>query len=183
MSIAIVRMNPAHMGHKYLIEEMGKESKIVYIGLGSCQEERTLKNPYSPKERSQMIRNMFPNQEKYKIFFLNDFPDCTKKEWQDYCLKELKKQCGEDSNPKKYFGGCDNDITWWKNAKNLIGENIQCVSLCRENNNHLSATEIRKSLRNFLAGKTMNIKWVKEIPEENLEFVKNNYPKELIFQD
>ena len=183
MSMAIVRMNPMHMGHKYLIKEMGEVSDIVYIGLGSCQEEKTLKNPYTPKEREQMIRNVFPNEDKYKVFFLNDLGSCSEKEWQDYCLAELKEQCGTEYAPTRYFGGCHDDIKWWKDAKNLNGEDIECVSLCRDNNEHLSATEIRQSLRNFLAGQTMNIKWVKEIPQENIDFVKENYPKELIFKD
>jgi len=183
MSIAIVRMNPMHKGHEYLIREMGKVSDKVYIGLGSCQEEKTLKNPYSPKQREQMIRNIFPNKDKYQIFFLNDLGSCSKKEWQDYCLNELRKQCGEDANPKRYFGGCHADVEWWEDGKNLKGEDITLISLCREENEHLSATEIRHSLRHFLAGQEMNIKWVKEIPEENVEYVKENYPKELIFKD
>ena len=183
MSIAIVRMNPMHMGHKYLIEEMGKVSNTVFIGLGSCQEERTLKNPYSPKEREQMIRNVFPDKDKYKVFFLNDLGACSEKEWQDYCLSELKKQCGKEYTPSRYFGGCHDDIKWWDGAKNSNGKDIECVSLCREDNEHLSATEIRKGLRNFLAGQTMNIKWIKEIPEENFNYVIEKYPKELVFLD
>ena len=182
-SLAIVRMNPMHKGHEYLCKEMGKVSDVVYIGLGSSQEEKTLKNPYSPKQREIMVRNVFPDKKKYVIFFLEDLGSCSPKEWQDYCLDELLKQCGKDANPTMYFGGCSEDVVWWKDAKNKEGQDIKCVALCRDENEHLSATEIRHSLRHFLAGQTMNIKWVKEIPDQNIEFVKENYPKELISKD
>lgn len=180
IGIAIVRMNPMHLGHKYLIEEMLKVSDVVCIGLGSCQEERTLKNPFNPKEREQMIRNIFPDKNKVKIFFLEDDLTLTKKEWQEYCLNELKKQTKEDLNPNKYFAGCENDMTWWENAVNLNNYKMELISLCRYENNYLSATEIRKSLRHYLEGDTNSTEWILETPKENLEFVKNNYPKELI---
>jgi len=179
MSIAIVRMNPMHMGHKYLIEEMGKVSNTVYIGLGTCQEERTLKNPYTPKERETMIRNVFPDKNKYKIFFLDDLPNCSKKEWQEYCLIELEKQCGE-SNPNRYFGGCEADVDWWEDSINLSGDKIETVSLCRYDTDYMSATEIRKSLRLYLSGENNSTDWISHIPKENIDFVKEKYPKELL---
>lgn len=180
MSIAIVRMNPMHLGHKYLIGEMGKVSNHVYIGLGSCQEYGTLKNPYTPKERAQMIRNVFPNTNKYHIFFLNDHPNMTPKEWQTYCLTELRNQCGLEYQPTRYFGGCEADLEWWEEAKNLDGDNLQTISLCRDKNDYISATEIRKYLRPYLQGDEMSIDWIDHIPKENIEYVKEKYPKKLI---
>jgi hypothetical protein len=173
-------MNPMSKGHKYLIEEMLSVSDKVYLGLGSCQEERTLRNPFSPKDREKMIRAVFPDSEKLIIFFLNDLGDCSKKEWNDYCLTELHKQIGYDANPTMYFGGCDADIEWWREAVNLNNVKMKSVSLCREENEYFSATEIRESLTNFLNGKLFHIDWTKHIPSENIEFVKKNYPRSLL---
>ena len=172
MSMAIVRMNPMHLGHRYLIEEMGKVSDKVYIGLGSCQEYGTLKNPYTKEEREQMIRNVFPDKNKYKIFFLDDLGSCSKQEWQNYCLNELEKQCGE-SYPTRYFGGCEEDTTWWEGAINKAGNKIERATLCRTDNHYLSATDIRKSLRHYLAGDKNSTEWIEHIPEENIDFVKD----------
>ena len=179
-SLAIVRMNPMSNGHNYLVEEMLKVSSKVYIGLGSCQESRTEKNPFTKEQRTEMIRNVFPDTSKVIIFYLNDLGPCSKKEWNNYCLNELQKQISEDANPSIYFGGCNADIEWWSEAVNLKGESIKTISLCREDNEHLSATTIRKSLSNFLNGKTFDIDWVKHIPDKNVEFVKDNYPRELL---
>jgi len=179
-SLAIVRMNPMSNGHRYLIEEMLKVSSKIYIGLGSCQESRTVKNPFNKEERTAMIRNIFPDKEKVVLFYLNDLGDCSKKEWNDYCLKELHSQIGENANPTTYFGGCSADIEWWSEAVNLNSEPMSLIDVCRYDNEHISATEIRESLSEFLSGKEFSVKWGKHIPKENLEYVESNYPRELL---
>lgn len=179
-SLAIVRMNPMSTGHKYLIEEMLERSERVFLGLGSCQEDGTDKNPFSKKEREIMIRNVFPDEDKLVIFFLNDLGSCSRKEWNNYCLTELHQQVGYDANPTVYFGGCDADIYWWSEAVNLNNVKMESISLCREDNHHISATEVRESLTSFLKGQTFNIEWIKHIPSQNIEFVKENYPKSLL---
>ena len=168
-SLAIVRMNPMSKGHKYLIDEMLKVSERVFIGLGSSQEFGTVRNPFSPLERIKMIRNIFPDEDKVILFLVNDLGDCSRDEWTNHCLIELHNQVGYDANPSMYFGGSEEDIYWWSNAYNLKNVKIKPISLSREENEHISATEIRDSLTNFLNGNVFDVQWSKHIPFENIE--------------
>ena len=53
----VSRFQPFHNGHKSLVDKMLKESKYSTIILGSAQESRTQKNPFTAEERINMIKN------------------------------------------------------------------------------------------------------------------------------
>lgn len=54
-ALIIGRFQPFHLGHLKLIEEAAKEAGTIVIGIGSSQESRTRRNPFSAEERRRMI--------------------------------------------------------------------------------------------------------------------------------
>lgn len=87
MSTALIigRFQPFHIGHELFIKKALKENESVIIAIGSSQESRTKKNPFSLIERKKMIQLCFKD---IKIIYVPDFK--TDKEWADYLLKKAK---------------------------------------------------------------------------------------------
>ena len=50
------RFQPFHLGHLNVINEVIKEGLLPIIGIGSSQEGNTVNNPFTSKERIEMIR-------------------------------------------------------------------------------------------------------------------------------
>ena len=59
VGLAIMRMQPLHNGHYELISRMLKEMDTIIIGLGSIQETHTINNPFTPKQRREMLEKVF----------------------------------------------------------------------------------------------------------------------------
>ena len=73
----IMRAQIFTKGHIHLIKEAGKVSNSVVIILGSANEPRTFKNPFTINERKKVIRNYFnKNKPNFEITFdeLEDEP-------------------------------------------------------------------------------------------------------------
>jgi bifunctional NMN adenylyltransferase/nudix hydrolase len=58
----IGRFQPFHNGHKAVVSEALRRSKKVAIVLGSHDQPRTTRNPFTTPERIQMISAEFPNE-------------------------------------------------------------------------------------------------------------------------
>lgn len=58
-ALIIGRFQPFHLGHEFLIQKALKENDSVTIAIGSSQESRTKKNPFTYEERKQMIKSCF----------------------------------------------------------------------------------------------------------------------------
>lgn len=71
IGVIIGRMNPPHNGHKQLIQHALNESEHVIVCLGSAHSPRTPKNPFTIKERSEMINCMFTEDDNKRIHFTN----------------------------------------------------------------------------------------------------------------
>ncbi len=55
ISVYIGRFQPVHYGHLDTIQQALKHAQYVVIILGSAQESGTIKNPFTPAKRQQMI--------------------------------------------------------------------------------------------------------------------------------
>jgi len=86
------RFQPFHKGHLSAIQWILRNFDFVVIGVGSSQESRTRKNPFSFNERKKMIERTLKaygiKKSKYRIVPIPDFFNDEK--WSKYCMKNFK---------------------------------------------------------------------------------------------
>ncbi|WP_020561091.1 bifunctional nicotinamide-nucleotide adenylyltransferase/Nudix hydroxylase [Thiofilum flexile] len=58
--VFIGRFQPFHLGHKQIISTALEQAKQVIVLVGSSQQPRSIRNPWSFQEREQFIRGAFP---------------------------------------------------------------------------------------------------------------------------
>lgn len=73
-ALLIGRFQPFHNGHLHLIIHLSQNYKTIIIGIGSSQYSHTTENPFSFKERSQMITQTLHNR-KITNFTIVAIPD------------------------------------------------------------------------------------------------------------
>jgi len=67
------RFQPFHLGHLKAIEYISRVADFIIIGVGSSQEKNTLENPFSYKERREMIeRSLKIDKSRYSIVPIPD---------------------------------------------------------------------------------------------------------------
>jgi nicotinamide-nucleotide adenylyltransferase len=73
----IGRFQPFHLGHLQDIKDALKEVDELVIGVGSSNKEHTKQNPFTVKERIEMIDLVLPSNEisNYTVFPVPDFHD------------------------------------------------------------------------------------------------------------
>ena len=78
--VFIGRFQPFHIAHQEVINIALTLSQNVILVLGSAQNERSLKNPFSAGEREQMIRGAYPQAQQQYLHFVSiiDFYDDVK---------------------------------------------------------------------------------------------------------
>jgi bifunctional NMN adenylyltransferase/nudix hydrolase len=61
VSVYIGRFQPFHLGHQHVLRHAHAESDLTIVLVGSANQARTIKNPFTFKERAEMIIASFPN--------------------------------------------------------------------------------------------------------------------------
>jgi nicotinamide-nucleotide adenylyltransferase len=88
----VLRAQPFHLGHLKIIKLILKKYDKVVIIVGSSQESNTDKNPFTFRERKEMIDKSLKNEgiekEKYEIIGIADVHD--DKLWVENILKKTK---------------------------------------------------------------------------------------------
>ena len=88
----VLRAQPFHVGHLKVIKWILKKYDKIIIIIGSSQESNTDKNPFTFKERKEMIEKSLKNEEigkeKYEIIGISDVHD--DKLWVEKILKKTK---------------------------------------------------------------------------------------------
>lgn len=115
--ILIGRFMPFHNAHKHLVELALPWTDKVIILLGSANQARTVKNPWTWEERKQMILASFPNDADRLIFapiedtMYNDQQWVTEVQETIYNIITSNYKDGEDLTTKKEIGliGCEKD--------------------------------------------------------------------------
>jgi len=67
--VFIGRMQPPHMAHIEIIYRALQQGKKVIILIGSANQPRTITNPWTWKERADMIRACFPPEDQSRLLF------------------------------------------------------------------------------------------------------------------
>lgn len=90
-ALFIGRFQPFHNAHLKDIKDILKDADEVIIAIGSSQEKNTLENPFSYKERREMITRVLRKNKikNFKIYPVPDFFD--DKKWIEYIKAKLPK--------------------------------------------------------------------------------------------
>ena len=68
--VFIGRFQPFHIAHQEVIDIAFGLSENVILILGSAQDERSIKNPFSANEREQMIRGAYAQEQQQHLHFV-----------------------------------------------------------------------------------------------------------------
>lgn len=68
--VFIGRFQPFHYAHKEVVDIAFRMSNQVILVLGSAQDERTIKNPFSVEERQLMIRDAYSEDQAKRLHFV-----------------------------------------------------------------------------------------------------------------
>lgn len=79
--VYIGRFQPFHLAHHHVVELALQHAHNVILVLGSTQDERTIKNPFSTFERQQMILASFTEVEQQRLLFAPIIDVYNDKKW------------------------------------------------------------------------------------------------------
>ena len=69
--VYIGRFQPFHLAHLQTVKIALEQSQNVILALGSAQNKRNIKNPFSAQEREQMILSNFSEHDQKRIIFVH----------------------------------------------------------------------------------------------------------------
>lgn len=176
VGLVVGRFQPLHFGHTKIINHMIQDCKTAIVCIGSAQESRTGRNPWSVEERMQMLRNVYADR--VKIVPLNDLGAANPDQWVGYIFEKIEKLGMK--LPTDYFTGSDQDSFWYRehfsyNWKELKAghDGIRRLHIINRNINPVpAATEIRGFLE------LRNNGWKDWVPAVNHSIIEINYPEE-----
>lgn len=179
-ALAVMRTQPLHKGHCWIIAEMLQEAETVIVGLGSADKSATRSNPFTIEQRIKMINNVFGKRVKCIPF--NDLGATPgKDDWVDYVLGKIKQLNLPD--PTDYYTGSKADAIWYANrfynasvSKRWGAEHADRLLhiMDRDSNTFPPATEIRSFIE------LGSNDWKQYVPSVNHEFILENYPAEFL---
>lgn len=180
VGLAIMRMQPMHMGHYALISRMMTEMDTVIIGLGSIQDSGSVSNPFSPKQRREMIEKVFGQTGKYskiKIIELKDIGVVTKIAWAMHVFGKI-----DGLNlpaPTHYYAGSKHDASWFESVNTEFKENRLNVKIVDRLKDTIcmSGTEIRKAIISD------DISWEEYVPPVLVDYIRSEFPTNLLLSE
>lgn len=92
--VFIGRFQPFHLAHMQTIKIALQQSQKMILALGSAQNERNIKNPFSAAEREQMILSNFSEADQKRIKFVHVIDVYDDQKWQQL-VKSLVKEVAE----------------------------------------------------------------------------------------
>lgn len=98
--VFIGRFQPFHLAHMQTIKIALEQSQNVILALGSAQNERNIKNPFSAVEREQMILSNFSAADQKRIKFVPVVDVYDDEKWQ----KLVKSLVSEVVEPEAKVG-------------------------------------------------------------------------------
>ncbi len=134
--VLIGRFQPLHKGHIAVIEFALEHCEKLLVFIGSAQEEKTERNPYSYLQRERMLRAVFG--ERIQIAPLIDIHVGDNPIWWAFVMDQAKKQ---GITPDVFFGGGEE-----KHKKWLEECGVASLSYSREIL-PISSTMVRKALK------------------------------------
>jgi nicotinamide mononucleotide adenylyltransferase len=189
VGLAIMRLQPAHLGHTSLINDMIENCQTAIVGLGSAQVKRQKHDPWTIEERQVMLRNVYGDR--IKIVPLADIGAVNPIDWTTYVLDKIQK-LGLPA-PTEYHSGSEADTLWYRYHfymgeprmhEGEIPEHFYTTTVSgkkvlrrlflhyREQSRIPSGTELRMFLETRYDG------WKKWVPRVNHELIEATYPDE-----
>ena len=110
--VFIGRFQPFHLAHLQTIEIALQRSAQVVLALGSAQNERNIKNPFSALEREQMILANFSETEQQRIKFVHVIDVYNDKKWVQL-LKDVVHQVIQPSAKVGLIGHFKDDSSYY----------------------------------------------------------------------
>ena len=180
IGLAIIRMQPMHLGHHALITRMMTEMDTVIIGLGSIQENKTINNPFTPAQRRTMIEDVFGNTGKHskiKLLELKDLGAVNKIAWAMHVFGKIEGM--NLSKPTHYYAGSKHDASWFDSINTEFGQGTLDIIIHDRLKDCIcmSGTEIRKSIIDDTND------WKEYVPPIIIPYIENNFPKELLLTE
>lgn len=167
----VMRGEPIHNGHVSLIFEAMKNHEMVYIYLGSRNQPISFENPFSVKQRIEMLKIIFGTSSKLKIIPLKDIGATSKEQWMSYIAKETYSQNLEQ--PTDYYAGDKENSIWISDVINPISQkkfNVHIID--RLKTTIMSGTRIRKNIANGTDD------WKQHVPTVLHDYIEKNFPEE-----
>jgi bifunctional NMN adenylyltransferase/nudix hydrolase len=142
VALAVMRLQPLHVGHKLLIDRALEEASIVLVGIGSI-DKKDERNPFTFGERKEMIFALYGGEARLKVFGLRDIEAKTKSDWVEYVLSEIDRL--GLPKPTVYYAGGKENGEWFSGILP-----VRIVDRVTEGEG-VSSTAIRKTLLNGAA--------------------------------
>ena len=144
VGLIVGRFQHFHIGHKSLVENAFKLCDRVLILVGSAQESGTLRNPYLPSTRIDVIREIYGrDNDILQVKELNDLTnenDITA-DWGRYVLKNVKTHIRK--NPSLMVYGNDEFRSKWFDPEDIQDTAELVIPRSRI---PISATKLREAL-------------------------------------
>ncbi len=136
LGIIVGRFQTLHTGHELMIDKALALCEQVGVMIGSSQEARTLKNPFSYEERREMLQTVYGDA--LTIFPLPDIGVGNNCAWGEYVLNKVKECFG--MLPDLLVSGKESRRSSW--LDNEEGHNVS--ELYVPKSIEISATEMRE---------------------------------------
>lgn len=118
LMVIIGRLQPIHNGHQELILDALSRAKHVLILLGSANESRTFRNPFTFHERKELLEINFPSYlDRLIVRPLNDHPEDN--DWLDEIQFHIRNVCLINKLSSFAFIVCDKDSNTFKNNNQI----------------------------------------------------------------
>ena len=140
LGVIVGRFQTIHSGHEMMIEKAVELCETVGIFVGSSQESRTYKNPFTYAEREAMLKTLFPDG--VSVYPLPDIGVGNNAKWGDYVLENVRERFG--TAPDLMISGKETRRTGW--LDDAAGADISELYVPKTID--ISATEMRENFIN-----------------------------------
>lgn len=144
--VFIGRFQPFHMGHKFVVDEALKNAENVIMLIGSANMPRSLRNPFTVEERSQMIKGAYNKEDAARIHCVGlDDALYNDTRWLQYVQASVKTVTNDLNEDIALIGHSKDSSSYYLS----LFPTWESISV--PNYKNLSATPIRES---YLLGAT-----------------------------
>lgn len=110
--VFIGRFQPFHLAHLETVKIALQQSEQVILALGSAQNERTIKNPFTAQEREQMILSNFSELDQKRIHFVHVIDVYNDVKWVQL-VKDLVNQVAEPESKMGLIGHFKDESSYY----------------------------------------------------------------------
>lgn len=110
--VFIGRFQPFHLAHMQTIKIALQQSQKVILALGSAQNERNTKNPFTAAEREQMILSNFLEADQQRIKFVHVIDVYDDQKWQQL-VKSLVTEVAESDTKIGLIGHFKDESSYY----------------------------------------------------------------------